>query len=239
VKVLSTPIEVSDMKSDLIKGAAANLPVALSVGAYGSVLGTLAAQKGISWSVLMLMNLTVFAGSSQFVMVGMWLPPLPMVEITLAVLVINLRYLLIGASLRPVFRGASLLKKTLIIHLVADENWAVTMAHHRREGATPAFLLGGGLCLLAVWSMGTLTGHLLGTAISSPEALALDFAFFAVFTALAAGMWRGGQDLPAWLTAALVAVATEKFVPGKWYIVTGGLAGAAVALLPFFKRRSP
>jgi len=224
------------MKNDLAGGAVANLPVALSVAAYGSVLGVLAAQKGIPWTALMLMNLSVFAGSSQFVMVEMWLPPLPIVEITIAVLVINLRYLLIGASLKPVFHGSSLLKKALVMHLVADENWAVTMARHRREGATPNFLLGGGLCLITVWSTGTLTGHLLGAAISNPEALALDFAFFAVFTALAAGMWRGSRDFPAWLTAGVIAFVTEQFIPGKWYIVTGGLAGAAVTLLPVFDR---
>jgi uncharacterized membrane protein len=67
----------------LRRGFAANLPVAASVAAYGSVLGVLAAQKHISWFQLLVMNVSVFAGSAQFVMVDMWVPPLPIAEMTL------------------------------------------------------------------------------------------------------------------------------------------------------------
>ena len=65
------------MIAELRRGAVANLPVASSVAAYGSVLGVLAVRQQISWQALLAMNLSVFAGSAQFVMVEMWLPPLP------------------------------------------------------------------------------------------------------------------------------------------------------------------
>jgi 4-azaleucine resistance transporter AzlC len=228
---------------ELRRGALANLPIGVSVAAYGSVLGMLAAQQGLTWVQLLLMNLSVFAGSAQFVLVEMWVPPLPVMEMTLAVLIINARYLLIGASLRPLFEGKSLAHKAGVMHLVADENWAVTMAAHHRGGATSVFLLGGGICLCTVWSMGTLLGHRLGAAVTHPERFALDFAFVAVFTALTVGMWRGRSDIAPWLTAAAVAVAAEQWLPGKWYILLGGIGGALVPLLqglvpPYSKRRS-
>jgi predicted branched-subunit amino acid permease len=219
--------------SQLKAGFAANLVVAASVGAYGSVLGLLAAKKGLSWFELLAMNLSVFAGSAQFVIVDMWLPPLPVVEITLAVMVINMRYLLIGASLNPLFIGRSLGHKVLFIHLVADENWAMTMARFHKEKITTYFLLGGGLCVQTAWCAGTMAGHRLGAVITNPEQFGLDFAFVAVFTALVFGFWRGRQDLLPWLITALLAIATEKLVPGKWYIMTGGVGGALLtALLP-------
>ena len=213
------------------QGALAMLPVAASVAAYGSVLGVLAAQKQISWAVLLLMNLSIFAGSAQFVMVDMWVAPLPIFEIIMAATVINLRYLLIGASLNPVFQGSRMVQKSVIIHFVADENWAVTMAAHRRGGATPGFLLGGGVCLGAVWCGGTLAGHQLGAVIRNPEAYAMDFAFLAVFTALAVSLWRGKKDVLPWLTAAAVSIGAEQLLPGKWYIAIGGFSGAMVAVL--------
>jgi branched chain amino acid efflux pump len=219
------------MFADFRSGFTANLPIAASVAAYGSVLGVLAAQKGLSWGELLAMNLSVFAGSAQFVMVEMWVPPLPIVEIALAVLVINLRYLLIGASLSPLFEGKSLMHKLTVMHLVADENWAVTMAEHRRGGTSTGFLLGGGVCLILVWSSGTLAGHGLGAVIQHPEAFALDFAFIAVFTALATSMWRGRADLIPWVVAAGLAVLAEMLLPGKWYIVIGGVGGAVVSAL--------
>ncbi len=99
------------MASQIQKGFIANLPIATSVGAYGSVLGVLAAQKNVSWLELLMMNLTIFAGSAQFVMIDMWGDALPVMEIILAVMVINLRYLLIGASLNPLFQDSSMLQK--------------------------------------------------------------------------------------------------------------------------------
>lgn len=57
------------MKNAFRRGALANLPVAASVVAYGAVLGVLAAQQQIALHSLLIMNLSVFAGSAQFVMV--------------------------------------------------------------------------------------------------------------------------------------------------------------------------
>ncbi len=188
-------------------------------------------QKQVDWVQLLLMNLTIFAGSAQFVMVDMWVLPLPIVEITMAVLVINLRYLLIGASLHPLFSGRSVWHKLMMIHLVADENWAVTMAAYRRGERSTYFLLGGGLCVLWAWCLGTMTGHRLGAMIQHPERYALDFAFTAVFTALAFSLWQGKKDIIPWSAAIIFAIVAEKILPGRWYILIGGIGGAMVAAL--------
>ncbi len=219
------------MRDSLRNGFTAALPAAISVAAYGSVLGVLAAQRGLSWQELLLMNLLVFAGSSQLVVVEMWATPLPIFSAALATLIINLRYLLIGASLHSMFEGRSLVYKLLHIHLVADENWAVTMAAYRQGKAGPSFLLGGGLSVQLAWCSGTLLGHWLGAGIRNPEVYALDFAFLAVFTALAVSLWRGKRDLLPWLAAGVAAVLVERWVPGKWYVLAGGLSGAGVAAL--------
>ena len=214
------------MISQIQKGFIANLPVAASVGAYGSVLGVLAAQKNVSWLELLLMNLSIFAGSAQFVMVDMWGTHIPVVEMVIAVMVVNLRYLLIGASLNQVFQGSSMIQKAVIMHFVADENWAVTMVEQRKGTATIWFLLGGGFCIFSVWCFGTLFGHQLGAVIQYPELWAFDFAFTAIFTALAVSLCRGKTDILPWLGAAVLAIFTEKYLPGKWYIVIGGVGGA-------------
>ncbi len=219
------------MVTDLKNGAAANIPLAMSAIVYGGVLGVLSAQQQVSWAEMMAMNLFMFAGSAQFVAVEMWQAPLPVWEIVLAVFVINLRYLLIGASLQPVFQSTRLAGKAAMIHLVADENWAVTISEHRKRGATPFFLLGGGLLLLCAWSVGTLSGNIMGEFITDPEKYALDFAFVAVFAALALSVWRGKIDIIPWLVAAGLAVLIERLVPGKWYVIAGGVAGSLTAAL--------
>ena len=218
-----------DHAKSLYRGAAANVPLAISAVTYGGVLGVLSAQKGVSWAEMAAMNIFMFAGSAQFVIVDMWQPPISVVTIALAVFIINLRYLLIGASLQPIFTGYSLRYKMCLMHLVADENWAVTIAEHRRTGTDPFFLFGGGLLLLCAWSAGTLGGNLLGNFISNPEKYALDFAFTAVFSALTLSLWRGKGDIVPWMVAALFALLSERYLPGKWYIVIGGVSGALAA----------
>jgi predicted branched-subunit amino acid permease len=80
--------------------------------------------------------------------------------------------------------------------------------------------------------------------VAQPERFALDFAFVAVFTALTVSMWRGKRDIAPWLSAAVLAVVAERWLPGKWYIVIGGIGGALVpAVQTVFqskgKRRTP
>lgn len=219
------------MASDMLRGFRAALPIAASVMAYGSVLGVLAAQKGLSWTDMMFMNTAVFAGSAQFVMVDMWSAHLPLLEMTLAVFVINLRYLLIGASLQPLFANSGLLRKAAMIHFVADENWALTMAEQRKGRGSIPFLFGAGMCVYSAWSGGTLAGLLGGASIARPEDFALDFAFTAVFTALAVSLWQGKKDILPWIVAGVLALVSEQLLPGKWYIVIGGFGGALAAML--------
>jgi 4-azaleucine resistance transporter AzlC len=217
------------------RGAIANLPIAPSVIAYGSVFGVLASQKGISWIELLVMNFSIFAGSSLFVMVEMWETKIYIIEILLAVFIINLRYLLICASLNPLFINATIWQKITMIHFVADENWAVTISENRSGFADIWFLLGGGIFIMLVWCFGTLLGHQLGTVIEDPKKYALDFAFLAVFTAFTVNLWRGKEDTLPWIGAAVIAILIEKFFPGKWYIFFGGIGGA---LLTFFQNHN-
>ncbi|WP_084813722.1 AzlC family ABC transporter permease [Desulfogranum japonicum] len=171
------------------------------------------------------MNVLMFAGSAQFVMVDMWKEPLSVWAVAMAVFVVNLRYVLIGASLRQLFHGQPLWRKAALMHLVADENWAVTIAEQRKGAVSPFFLFGGGVLLLCAWSFGTLSGNLLGGFIRQPEQYGLDFAFIAVFAALALSLWRGRTDMGGWLVAAVLAFLAERYLPGKWYIMIGGVGG--------------
>ncbi len=215
-----------------VKGFKDSLPVAVSVLAYGSVLGVLAVKQGVSFSQLAVMNAAVFAGTAQFVMVEMWQTHLPLVEMTIAVFIMNLRYLLIGASLSSLFKGKGLKQRFFFMHLVADENWAMTMAEDRKGEASVLHLFGGGICMFLFWSAGTLGGHSLGTAISNPERFALDFTFVAIFLALVTGLWRDvKKDLYPWITTAVVSVLCAKFLPGKWYILAGGISGSLIATI--------
>ena len=221
-----------DHRNDYLRGYLKGIPVAISAAAYGLAVGATAAGNGVSLSMLILQDLVLFAGAAQFVVVGQWGEGMAVGSIAIAVAAINLRYLLMTAALRPMFAGRSLLASAPFIHLVADENWAVTIGEFRKDPkTTPWFLLGTGCAMITFWLAGTVVGHQVASVVVDPSRYGIDFVFGAVFTALAVSAFQGKGDAIPYAVALIVAVAGRRVLPGTWYIVAGGLAGALAAAL--------
>ncbi len=208
------------------------LPVAISIAAYGVVWGVLAGQAGLSVLEVALMSGLVFAGASQFVALDMWSPGnLPILSIIIAAGIVNLRMLLMSATLRPLVGHLSLPKQLGAMFFVSDEQWAMTMAEVRKGSGSVAFLIGTGVLSWFAWMGSTLCGRVLGAFIEDPTRYGLDFAFTATFLALLLGMWRGRGDLIPWIVGALAAILTSKLIEGNWYIIVGGLVGSFAGAL--------
>lgn len=208
----------------------AALPIGFSVFAYGLVFGLLARQVGLSSLEAVLMSVTVFAGAAQLVVMDIWREPvLPVATaVVLTTLIVNLRHVLMGLALGPWFSRLPRWQSYGAVFFMNDESWAMTMRELTRGGWGPGYLIGAGSVVLLAWASATAIGGSLGMAISDPAVWGLDFAFTAVFVSLLTGMWRGRADIVPWVTAALVALAGAQWLPGKWYILLGGIAGGVV-----------
>lgn len=215
-------------RPSLLLGVRLCLPVAISVAAYGLVWGVLAGQAGMTVAEVAAMSALVFAGASQFVALELWAPIPPVWSLIAAALAVNLRFVLMTATLRPLFGQLPTRAALWRMHLIADETWAIGMAEVAKGRDGAAAMIAGGLLLYVTWVTSTVTGRVLGTGLEDPTRWGLDFAFIAVFLALLVSLWRGLGDLLPWLVAGGVAVAASLLVPGKWYIILGGLAGSLV-----------
>lgn len=222
------PARMAFTRAGLRDGIRGTLPLALNSLAGGIVFGVLARQAGMGLAEVGLMSGLVCAGAAQFVVVGLWSPPLPVGGIILATAIVNLRHLLLGASLRPWLERLPAHQAYGPLFFLSDESWALTLRRFTGGGRDAAYLLGSGLTMSVAWLVGCLTGRAGGSWLADPARWGLDFAFTAVFLTLLVGRWRGRADLLPWVVAALVALAAQRWLPGQWYILLGALAGSGV-----------
>ncbi|MBI1909828.1 MAG: AzlC family ABC transporter permease [Deltaproteobacteria bacterium] len=210
------------------RGLQQTIPLAFSVGAYGLLFGMLAQKAGMSLAETLLMCLTVFAGASQLVATDLWQSPLPVLAIIVTTFVINARHLLMGAALHPWFKSLKPHQAYGSLFFCADENWAFSLASFQKGEKDLAFLAGGGFSIYTFWFTASWIGFTGGQIIPDPRVWGLDFAFTAVFLALLVSLWQGRGDLWPWLVAAVAAVVTHHFLPGKGYILVGAFLGSLV-----------
>lgn len=208
------------------------MPLALGVAIYGLAFGMLAAQARMGGLQTGVMGAVVFAGSSQIVAVERMVAGSGAMAALLAGLALNLRLFLITASLRHELAGRPWWQVLLGIHLATDENWALMHAT-RAKGRTAGYwyLVGGGVCLIAIWIAATVFGAGFARSIPEPRAFGLDFAFAAAFIAILRSLWRGLHDVLPWAASAVcVAVLIETTpVEPSFALVFGGVAGAVTA----------
>ncbi len=216
----------------VLLGAKRTIPLAISAFAIGIVFGVLARQAKLNVLDALLMSGLVYAGASQFVALSLWTTnPFPVTTIILTTFIVNMRHMLMGASLRPWFAKLSPWKVYTTVFFMVDESWALTMSDLAKGGRDAGFLFGSGFTLYVAWVSSAVIGRTVGAWIQNPAQWGLDFAFTAVFTALLVGMWKGKSNLLPWAVAAVVAVAAAHWLPGKWYILLGGIAGSVVGAI--------
>jgi 4-azaleucine resistance transporter AzlC len=208
------------------------LPLAAGVSVYGLAFGLLAAQSGLTTLQVGIMGGILFAGGSQIVAVERLVAGAGATAALVAGIALNLRLILVAASIRDVYAGRPIWQLLFGAHMTTDENWALLLSE-RAKGRDLGFwyLVGGGMCLLVVWVVATVTGILFAIQIPEPKALGMDFAFTAAFIAIARSLWRGRRDLVPWVASGLVvaiSLASGRIDP-SWALVLGGVAGAAVA----------
>jgi 4-azaleucine resistance transporter AzlC len=215
----------------VLRGMQATIPMGIGVAIYGVVFGLLARQVGVTFLENLLMNVIVLAGAAQTASLDLWSYPLPIFSIVLTTLLINLRLILLGAAARPWLHQAPDRKVYPMLHVMADEGWAVAMNARRKGELDIGFFLGTNLFVALCWVPSIAIGHLVGGGIGDPAAIGLDFAFTTVFAATLFSSYRTRFDLVPWGAAGSAALLASWLLPGTWYILVGGVTGFVVGFL--------
>ncbi len=207
-------------------GAFRMLPLIPGVVVLALLYGFLAEQKGLSIAEAGLTSALIFAGASQFLALQIWTDPLSIGALVVAVTTVNIRHVLMGATMNPWLGELRPAVAYGSLYFMTDEAWGLSVAEMNRGGRDAAFLPGAGFCLYVFWVSGTVLGSAFGDSVPDPERYGITFVFTAFFLALLSSFWRGRADLIPWGVAAVTALILERVLPGTWYILLGALAGS-------------
>jgi len=214
------------------KGMIMGMPLAVGVGTYGVVYGILT-QNVLTTPETIMSCLVVYAGVAQILALDMWIHPLPVFMLILSTFVINLRHMLMSASVYPYAVNEKKSFAYFSMFFLVDEGWALSMSEFSKGGTKLGFLLGTGVINYIFWITAAMAGRTMGALIPSPESMGIDFALSAVFITIGAAGYRGRKDLPIIAAALVTALLTEYFIGGKWYILAGGFAGSITGWLTY------
>jgi 4-azaleucine resistance transporter AzlC len=215
---------------DFRRGLLATLPLAPGVVAFGLLYGMLARQVGLSPWEAWAMSTIVHAGSAQFAALGMWEAG-SAASIILTTFVINLRHLLMGASVAPHLRGLPPLWKALLALWMSDESYSLTIAEYERGRGSHWYFFGANLGIYLTWPTSGLLGALLGAAIPDPGRYGLDLVFPLAFLGLLPAFLEDRIGVIVALASGGLALLGTFLLPGNWHVIVAGLLGSGVGLL--------
>lgn len=212
------------------------VPVIMGYLAIGLAFGVVAKTAGITVIEVAVMSMILYAGSAQFVMVGLIAAGVPASAVIVTIFLVNVRHLLYSAAVSPYVRHLRPWQNALIGAELTDETFAVASSRLGQGGRAGAgWFLGINNVSHATWIVSTTIGAVLGSAITDIRALGFDFALAAMFAAL---LILQIVNRPAWMPAVTaaavgggVALCASLVVPPSWAIIAATLVAATVGMV--------
>jgi predicted branched-subunit amino acid permease len=206
--------------------------LALAFGAsslvYGIAFGVLASEAGLGLASAVIMSATVFSGTAQMAVLQMWHTTLPLLPVFFTVLMMNTRYFLMGAALRPWFGSLPTGRKVLSLFFLTDSSFVLAMREKAKGNDDAALLLGAGVVSYTGWVIATVIGYAIGHKMGDPRIYGLDTILVLFCASAVASMWRGPALLAPAAGAAATAIAIDRMGGGAWAIAAAGVIGALI-----------
>lgn len=218
--------------SSLTAGVRDTLPMMVGAAPFGIIFGTLVAAGPLAAWQGQLMSLSVYAGSSQFIAIGLVAGHAGLLVIWFTTFIVNLRHMLYAATLLPHVAHLPARWRWPLGFLLTDETFAVMNAYYRQHPDAPLghwYFFGSCLGMYGNWQLWTLVGLLFGTAFPHLQSLGLDFAMVATFIAIVVPQLARAPQLCAALAAGTFAFLLKDW-PYKLGLMSAVLIGVATGM---------
>lgn len=235
---------MEENKSFFRQGLKEGIPIGLGYLPLAFTLGVNAATGGFKFLNSIVMSITSFTGVGQMNAMSLMLENSTYFSIFIALLVINLRNIVLSLSLsQRLDENLSLWKRLIIAMGNTDEIFALTI---RREGKIPAnYFLGVMFFPYVAWAAGAIVGNLATTLVPKDICIAMSMALYGMLVAAVVPAAKNSK--PVFFVALLSGVLSfvmqgikpvNDFLLGlmgksatSWILVAGSIFSAAIAAL--------
>lgn len=230
-----TRFKSTGSQNDFRLAVADSTVVILGISVLGLGLGIILNAHGLPIWTAPLLSALVFAGSVEFLMVGMVSAGTSLASIALTVFLVNARHLVYGLSY-PLHSVKGFWAKALAIHTLCDEAFALNSGPDRNE-RSGARILWVNVLIYVSWILSVILGYVLGASFLS-DLKGVDFVMVAIFTVLAMDGYRANPDRVTALFVAVSAAIALIFAPSSFLVVAlGSYVVLLLARFPVAKRR--
>ena len=210
-------------RAQYLSGMRSAVPVILGFVPVGIAYAIMARQAGFSIGETCAMSVTVFAGASQMMAVGMYAQGAGVIAMILATFILNLRHLIMSVCVMNRMHRASLKARLLAAFGVTDESFAL-FTTEKEEKCTAAYFLGLITVTYSSWIAGSFIGAVASDFLPPILTASLGIALYAMFI----GILTPGvsKNLRLGLLVLLTAVCNSilmQFMPSSWALIASTL----------------
>lgn len=181
----------------------------------GVAFGMLLVQSGFAWWWAPVFSLTIYAGSLEFLAVGLLLAATPLASIAVTTFLVNFRHVFYALSF-PLHEVRGPLRRLYAMYALTDETYAV-VATRAPGSLSGARILSIQVLCQAYWVVGGVTGALVGGLL--PDVPGIGFALTALFAVLATDAFSAHRDVPAPIIAVACALGAQLVAPDYMLVV--------------------
>ena len=185
----------SDMSNrELIKNVIIRtLPVMAGYVVLGAGFGVLMRVNGYGLLIAVLMSVLIYAGSAQYVGIGLITSGASLITVAMTTLLVNARHLFYGISMIDHYKGAGK-RKPYLIFALTDETYSLVCDGEGPKGVDKHkywFLIS--LFNQCYWIIGTVIGSIVGSLIKF-NTTGIEFSMTALFVTVFVEQWLSTKE---------------------------------------------
>ncbi len=213
-------------KTPFLQGVLAGTSIAIGYVPAALAFGLLAKGTGLSFMETVAMSLFVYAGAAQYMALNLIAIGTGAFEIIFTTFIVNIRHLLMSASVREKIEDDHPLIKATYAFGITDEVFAVTTT--RAGTIKTGFIFGVALIAYASWCINSGIGYLVGSFLPTTIQESMGIALYAMFIALLMPALKKQRKVAVLATSAAVFnCLLSLFLPGGWSIILATLLSSA------------